>query len=123
MPREFCERASPPPILHPTAYGIRRREAREATSWLACLTLRSPQDKKRATAYQHLICPEFDVKFRIETIFQRAAAVFCSCTSTRIVAWPDFGFGRMDHLESISQGLNRLYLHRHPDAGARFGRL
>jgi hypothetical protein len=21
----------------------------------------------------------------------------------------------MDHLESISQGLNRLYLHRHPD--------
>jgi hypothetical protein len=35
---------------------------------------------------------------------------------------PDFGFGRMDHLESISQGLNRLHLHRHPDAGARFGR-
>jgi hypothetical protein len=32
---------------------------------------------------------------------------------------PDFGFGRIDHLESISQGLNRLYLHRHPDAGAR----
>jgi hypothetical protein len=28
----------------------------------------------------------------------------------------------MNHLESISQGLNRLYLHRHPDAGARFGR-
>jgi hypothetical protein len=28
----------------------------------------------------------------------------------------------MDHLESISQGLNRRYLHRHPDAGARFGR-
>jgi len=35
---------------------------------------------------------------------------------------PNFGLGRINHLESISQGLNRLYLHRHPDAGARFGR-
>jgi hypothetical protein len=50
----------------------RRREAREATSLLACLTLRIPQDKKRATAHQRFICPEFDVKFRIETILQRA---------------------------------------------------
>src|SRR6267142_3432286 len=48
-----------------------------------------------------------------------SAAVFCSCTSTRIVAGLTLDFGRMDHLESISQGLNRLYLHRHPDAGAR----
>jgi hypothetical protein len=76
---------------HPQSdcYGICRREAREATSLLACLTLRSPQDKKGATARQHLICPEFDVKFRIETILERASDCKCSETVDMVQANPN----------------------------------
>jgi hypothetical protein len=67
----------------------RRREAHEATSWLACLTLRSPQDKKRAAAHHHFICPEFDVKFRIETILLRALDCKCSETVDMVQANPN----------------------------------
>ena len=85
--KELSDGRLPSSIQLLTEY--RRREAREATSWLACLTLRSPQDKKRATAHQHFICPEFDVKFRIETILQRALDCKCSETVDMVQANPN----------------------------------
>ncbi len=88
----------------------RRREAREATSWLACLTLRSPQDKKRATAHQHFICPEFDVKFRIETILQRALDCKCSETVDMVQANPNRNGDRKEPEHEGRRCCCRIYL-------------